>query len=42
MYCKMGFPSFGGTRGLGGMRLVREYQDKKMLKGRLERGAGLN
>lgn len=30
----MGFPSFGGTSGLLGMGLVREYQDKKRLKGR--------
>jgi len=33
-HCKMGFPCFGGTSGLVGMRLVRQYQDKKRLKGK--------
>lgn len=30
----MGFPSFGGNSGLVGIRLVRDYQDKRRLKGR--------
>lgn len=32
MYCKMGFPSFGGTSGLVGMKPVKEFQDRKIIK----------